>query len=173
VPGLDPTPESRVKKESARFLWQKMNEPGWQKLISTLKPKSTGSNHSTGVITVDAQGNVAAILHSINTIGWGATGIFVDGISIPDSATFQQPVIAKLKPGDRLPDTTNPVIVLKNDFAEKLVDAVIAKGQEIKLLSKMESNAQLGYCVAIQIDQKTGKRVGVAPSVGNGCVAGY
>jgi gamma-glutamyltranspeptidase / glutathione hydrolase len=79
-----------------------------------MKPKNTGSNHSAGVVAVDAQGNVAALLHTINTIFWGATGIFVDGISIPDSATFQQSSIAKLKPGDRLPDTTNPAIVLKN-----------------------------------------------------------
>jgi hypothetical protein len=61
----------------------------------------------------------------------------------------------------------------EGDFAEKLVEAVIAKGQDIKLLSKKESYAQLGYWVAIQIDQKTGKRVGLAPPVGNGCVAGY
>src|SRR5262245_23603745 len=240
VSDLDLTPESRVKKESARILWKKMNEPGWQKMLSAMKPKIPGSNHSAGVVAVDAQGNVAALLHSINTIAWGATGIFVDGISIPDSATFQQPVIAKLKPGDRLPDTTNPLIVLKNgnpylassctgsalhtatlnnlvnvldfdmdpkksidtpyfrgpffgidfsggppvpqvykealvvgDFDEKLVEAVIAKGQEIKLLSKAEATSQLGHLVAIQMDPKTGKRIGVAPPGSNGCVSGY
>jgi len=237
---LDLSPESRMKKESARLLWKKMNEPAWQESFSVLKPKSAGSNHSAGVVAVDAQGNVAALLHSINTLFWGATGIFVDGISIPDSATFQQSEIAKLKPGDRLPETTNPVIVLKNDrpylassctgsalhpttlnnlvnvldfdmgpkrsidtpnfrgpffgtnpgggppasqlykeglaegdFAEKLVEAIIAKGQEIKLLSTMEERAQRGFWVAIQIDPKTGKRVGVAPPVSNGCAAGY
>jgi hypothetical protein len=45
---------------------------------------------------------------------WGSTGIFVDGISIPDSAIDMQTTIAGLKPGNRMPDPTNPLIVLKN-----------------------------------------------------------
>lgn len=232
LPELSLAPESRVKKEGARLLWQKMREPAWQKMLSEMKPKGAGDNHSAEVVTVDAQGNVAAVLHSINTIYWGSTGIFVDGISIPDSASFQQFHIARLKPGDRLPDVANPVIVLKDgkpylassaigaalhsttmnnlvnvldfgmdlkksiytpnllgplvgrplweaealaggDFAENLVQAVIAKGQAIKLLSKNEALAQRGYWVAIQIDAKTGGRTGIAPPGFNGGVAGY
>jgi hypothetical protein len=59
------------------------------------------------------------------------------------------------------------------DFDEKLVEAVIAKGQEIKLLSKTEAWTQLGHWVAIQIDPKTGKRIGVAPPGSNGYVSGH
>src|SRR5262249_33644781 len=232
LPELDLAPESRAKKESARLLWQKMREPAWQKMLSEPKPKSAGDNHSAGVVAVDAQGNVAAVLHSINGTIWGSTGIFVDGISIPDSASIQQGQIANIKPGDRLPEVTDPVIVLKDgkpylasssigsglhqttmnnlvnvldfgmdlkksidtpnfmgplagnslwdvqalaegDFDENLIRAVIAKGQAIKLLSKTEAMAQRGYWVAIQIDAKTSKRVGVAPPGNNGCVAGY
>jgi gamma-glutamyltranspeptidase / glutathione hydrolase len=232
APELDLSLESRVKKETARLLWQKMREPDWQKRFSEFKPMGTGNNHSAGVVTVDARGNVAAVLHSINTLYWGATGIFVDGVSIPDSASFQQAQIAKLKLGDRLPEIADPVIVLKDgkpylassaigsalhsttmnnlvnvldfgmdlkksiytpnlmgplvgrpvwdaealaegDFAENLVQAVIAKGQAIKLLSKAEARAQCGYWVAIQIDMKKGKRVGVAPPGLNGYVAAY
>jgi gamma-glutamyltranspeptidase/glutathione hydrolase len=62
---------------------------------------------------VDEQGNVASLLQSINCVAWGATGIFVDGISIPDSANFQQALIAQVGPGARLPESTNPLIVLK------------------------------------------------------------
>jgi gamma-glutamyltranspeptidase / glutathione hydrolase len=232
LPELDLTPESRVKKESAGLLWRKMGEPAWQKTLSELKPKSEGDNHSAGVVAVDARGDVAAVLHSINSSHYLGGGIFVDGISIPDSASIQQGKIAGVKPGDRLPEVTDPLIVLKDgkpylasscigsglhqttmnnlvnvldfdmdlkksidtpnfmgpfawnslwgaealaegDFDENLVRAVIAKGQAIKLLSKTESMAQRGYWVAIQIDAKTGKRVGVAPSGNNGCVAGY
>jgi gamma-glutamyltranspeptidase / glutathione hydrolase len=115
LPDFDLAPESRVKKESARILWQKMHEPAWEKMLSVLAPKGKADNHSAGVVAVDRKGNMAAVLHTINTMLWGTTGIFVDGISIPDSATFQQLQIAGVKPGDRLPDTTNPVIVLKND----------------------------------------------------------
>src|SRR5215475_2193474 len=115
LPDFDLAPESRVKKESARLLWRKMHEPAWEKMLSVITPNGKSDNHSAGVVAVDGQGNMAAVLHTINTALWGTTGIFVDGVSIPDSAAFQQSKIAGIKPGDRLPDTTNPVIVLKND----------------------------------------------------------
>jgi gamma-glutamyltranspeptidase / glutathione hydrolase len=235
LPDLDPSPESRVKKESAQLLWRKMQEPAWEKMVSTIWPKGKGDNHSAGVVAVDGQGNMAAVLHSINTVLWGTTGIFVDGVSIPDSASFQQSQIAGIKPGGRLPESTNPVIVLRNDkpylassgvgealhqttmsnlvnvldfgmdlkksigtpnfmgpyygsgasvpqmykevlaegeFDENLVKAVIAKGQAIKLLPKHQTVGNSCW-VAIQIDPKTGKRVGVAPPLLNGDVAGY
>jgi gamma-glutamyltranspeptidase/glutathione hydrolase len=76
-------------------------------------PEDPAPHHSAGIVAVDEQGNVACILHSINGILWGATGIFVDGISIPDSAVFQQRAIADVGPGARLPESTNPLIVLK------------------------------------------------------------
>jgi gamma-glutamyltranspeptidase/glutathione hydrolase len=218
-----------------------MHEPAWEKMLSVITPKGKSDNHSAGVVAVDGEGNVAAVLHSINSSGlWGSTGIFVDGVSIPDSAAVQQSQIARIKPGDRLPETTNPVIVLKNDkpylassctgmalhqatmsnlvnvldfgmdlkksidtpnflgpffgmsvdgkppapqlymellaegeFDENLVKAVVAKGQSIKLLPKAQTRSLSGYWVAIQIDPKTGKRVGVAPPLVNGDVVGY
>jgi len=215
-----------------------MHEPAWEKMLSVFAPKGKADNHSAGVVAVDGKGNMAAVLHSINTVLWGGTGIFVDGVSIPDSATFQQLQIARIKPGDRLPDTTNPVIVLKNDkpylgssctgsalhqytmsnlvnvldfgmdlkksvdtpnfmgpyfgspvgggtvpqiymevlaegtFDENLIKAVVAKGQAIKLIPKNQTGGS-GYWVAIQIDPKTGKRVGIAPPSSNGEIAGY
>jgi len=260
LPDFDISPESRVKKDTASLLWRKMHESGWEKMVSTIWPnpskpvffrfrpalpspteKGKAPNHSAGVVAVDGHGNMAAVLHSINTTNaWGTTGIFVDGISIPDSATFQQSQIARMNPGDRLPETTNPVIVLKNEkpylasscvgsglhpitmsnlvnvldfgmdlkksidtpnflgpfygmsldgkppapqmymellaegeFDENLVKAVVAKGQAIKLLPKNQARIQNGYWVAIQIDQKTGKRIGVATPLINGEVSGY
>jgi gamma-glutamyltranspeptidase / glutathione hydrolase len=218
-----------------------MHEPAWEKMFSTIWPKPKTDNHSAGVVSVDAEGNMAAVLHSSNTADvWGTTGIFVDGVSIPDSAAFQQYQIARIKPGDRLPDATDPIIVLKNgkpylassnigtathqntmnnlvnvldfdmdlkksidtpnfmgpffgmsvdgkppvpqlymellaegEFDENLVKAVVAKGQSIKLLPKAQTRSLCGYWVAIQIDPKTGKRVGVAPPLVNGDVVGY
>ncbi|MDX1501249.1 MAG: gamma-glutamyltransferase [Thermoanaerobaculia bacterium] len=69
--------------------------------------------HSDGVIAVDAEGNVATVVHTINTDAWGSTGIFVDGVSIPDSAWFQQQRIADTGPGNRLPEPSNPLIVTR------------------------------------------------------------
>ncbi|HEU0173336.1 MAG TPA: gamma-glutamyltransferase [Blastocatellia bacterium] len=238
LPDLDIAPESRVKKESAKLLWRKMHEPAWEKMLSVFAPKGKAGSHSAGVVVVDGQGNMAAVNHTINAVLWGSTGIFVDGVSIPDSAASEQSKMARIKPGDRLPETTNPVIVLKNDkpylasssvgyallqttmsnlvnvldfgmdlkksidtpnflgfylgnfigggpvpqiymevlaegeFDESLVKAVIAKGQAIKLLPKPQTGG-FGYWVAIQIDPKTGKRIGVSPPLLNGEVAGY
>src|SRR5262245_54096267 len=64
LPDLDLAPESRVKKESARLLWRKMHEPAWEKLLSVVTPKGKSDNHSAGVVVVDRQGNMAAVLHS-------------------------------------------------------------------------------------------------------------
>jgi hypothetical protein len=82
-----------------------------------------------------------------------------------DTPNFMGPILG----GDQWDKEALP----EGAFAENLVQAVVAKGQAIKLLSKMELLAQRGYWVAIQIDTKTGKRVGVAPLGANGCVAGY
>jgi gamma-glutamyltranspeptidase/glutathione hydrolase len=70
--------------------------------------------HSDAVVVVDGDGNVAALLHSSNAIGFGESGIYIDGVSIPDSATFQQVALSYTEPGDRLANPTTPLIVLEN-----------------------------------------------------------
>jgi gamma-glutamyltranspeptidase/glutathione hydrolase len=73
-----------------------------------------GSGHSDAVVAVDAEGNVAALLHTINTGTWGRTGIVIDGVSIADAASFQQGAVARAGPGGHIADPTNPLIVLRN-----------------------------------------------------------
>ena len=68
--------------------------------------------HSDAVVVIDRWGNVAAVVHSINTVTWGTTGIVVDGIPISDAAGFQQTQLAGVKPGDPLPQPEAPVIVM-------------------------------------------------------------
>lgn len=62
---------------------------------------------------MDRWGNVAAVTHSINTALWGKTGIFVGGISIPDSAAFQQEAMKEAGPGNRLPELMSPLIITR------------------------------------------------------------
>ena len=81
------------------------------KFYLTRAPKG---GHSDGVVAVDRFGNVAAVVHTINTTSWGETGMFVDGVSIPDAACFQQQQIAVAGPGNRLPDPTSPLLVFKD-----------------------------------------------------------
>ncbi len=109
--GMDLSPQGRLKPETAVRLW-KLLEGGH--IPSIPAPRTQGPAHSDAIVAVDERGNVAAVTHTINTVNWGSTGIFVGGFSIPDAASFQQPVIASLKPGSRLPDATSPGLALKD-----------------------------------------------------------
>jgi len=53
--------------------------------------------------------------HSINTEIWGESGLFIDGVSIPDSGSFQQYDILQSGPGKRVSDPMCPGIVFKNN----------------------------------------------------------
>ena len=111
APDLDLSLESRATKETAAALWQKM-EKG--ELRYTNIPQEQMPTHSDGVVAIDAYGNIAALLHSSNTIVWGETGIFVDGISISDIGKYSQQRIYDTGPGKRLPAGVNPTIVFEN-----------------------------------------------------------
>ncbi len=128
-PKLEPAPGSLLSKDAARAAWATLSGPGWKSLDSTLRARSATENsevvegilksvrrppsHSDAVVAVDSAGNMVALVHTINTVTWGTTGIFVDGISIPDAATFQQLSIKAVGPGNRVPEQTNPLLVLK------------------------------------------------------------
>jgi gamma-glutamyltranspeptidase/glutathione hydrolase len=116
-------PGALLDKAKARQMWQLINSPAWEQFMAaaTAAPATPANRpgHSDAVIVVDAQGNIAALTHSINTVTWGTTGIVVDGITIPDAASFQQVWLkAAIKadgPGARFPiKTIIPIIVLKD-----------------------------------------------------------
>jgi gamma-glutamyltranspeptidase / glutathione hydrolase len=109
--GMDFSPASRLQQHTADALWRQMQSRGFPEISA---PSHKTNAHTDVVVAVDARGNVAALVHSINTVNFGATGIFVHGISVPDSASFQQWEIAQLLPGARLPATIAPGIALKN-----------------------------------------------------------
>jgi gamma-glutamyltranspeptidase/glutathione hydrolase len=130
---LDLSPQARLKQSSADRLWSVMQTGA---MPTVLVPKVVTTAHSDAVVAVDGDGNVAAVVHSINTVTWGSTGIFVAGISIPDSASFQQALIASLPPGSRLPDNTNPGIALKNGKAA-LGFSAIGSGLNVRSLAAL------------------------------------
>jgi gamma-glutamyltranspeptidase/glutathione hydrolase len=131
--GFDLTPQARLKPETAEKLW-KLLEAGHMPSIPA--PRTTQTAHSDAVVAVDAAGNMAAVVHTVNTVNWGSTGIFVGGISIPDSAAFQQPAIAALAPGSRLPDFTNPGVVLR-DGKPALTFSGIGTGVDVRTLGAL------------------------------------
>ena len=104
--GADFTTERRLTPEHAEALWAFM-EAGMP--FGAWAPASPG--HSDDVVAIDADGNIAAITHSINAVLWGKTAIVVDGITIGDPASFQQQQIARIGPGSRLPAPTETGIL--------------------------------------------------------------
>lgn len=106
---IDLSPDARQQAGTSDALWSALQE-GKVPMVKAIP----ATEHTDAIVAVDAMGNVAAVVHSINTVNWGSTGLFIDGVSIPDSASFQQRVIASLPPGGRLPAEVNPGMVLKD-----------------------------------------------------------
>ena len=129
--GADLSLQSRSKPETTAKIFEAMQNGNFVFAQAPKKPDLPTSDnapkHSDAVVVVDQYGNICSIVHTINAVMWGKTGIFVDGVSVNDSASFQQAQIAQLQPGSRLPDPTNPTIVLN------------AKGQPILASSAMGS----------------------------------
>ena len=228
---IDLSPESRLTKETARRLWARMQEPAWTHLNEQAVGWTNGPGHSDAVVAVDEEGNVAAVLHTINTGLWGTTGINIDGVPITDAAKFQQLTMREAGPGNRLADPTDPLIVLRDGrpvlasssigvglhevtlqsvlnvldfgmdpktagdtaqflrphgmlsettkqaipegkFADDLVAAVRAKGQDLEIVPAGNSSWR-GYWVGIRIDPLTGKLQGGTTRFFNGRALGY
>lgn len=85
-----------------------------QMQLVTGSARPVESTHTAPVVVVDAQGNVASVVATINIGGWGQLALFVDGVSIPDPARFLQASLAKQGPGARLPDFATPILVLRD-----------------------------------------------------------
>jgi gamma-glutamyltranspeptidase/glutathione hydrolase len=103
--GLSSKPEDRITKSYAKALGSALGQiPNGE--------QDQGAHHSDSVVVVDRWGNVAALVHSINTMPWGTTGIVVGGIPISDAAGFQQARLAGIMPGDPVPQDEAPVIAM-------------------------------------------------------------
>jgi gamma-glutamyltranspeptidase / glutathione hydrolase len=111
-PGIDFSPENRVRADHARELWARMAAGArpYEWVPGEIR-------HSDDVVAIDAEGNIAALTQTINCVYWGKTAIVVDGVSIGDPASYQQAQMAKLKPGERLPAPTEQGILFKDGKA--------------------------------------------------------
>ncbi len=113
------TPADRVTRAAASENWARVQRRGWEmelfaETAGAASQPSSAPSHSDGVVAIDAEGNAIAICHTSNTMLWGTTGIRVEGVSVPDSASFQQAMMARVGPGARLPNATNPVVAMRD-----------------------------------------------------------
>lgn len=107
--------EARANKENARLIWAAIESGEWPQIEQYIAVRGNSvPGHSEAIITMDREGNVAVICHTINTDNWGNSGIFVDGVSVPGAASEQQVWVDKVGPGSYLPDTTNPILVMRD-----------------------------------------------------------
>ena len=150
-PGLDPSPASRLSPETTKHIAAILRNRNWFTNALNGIPAAT-PNHSSNVVAVDEQGNVAALLHSCNCELWGTTGIFVDGISIPDPGVWQQAAISRTEPGGRLPDPTNPVIVLK-DKRPVLAASAIGRGLREVMFQNLINVLDLGMDPQVAVNR--------------------
>jgi gamma-glutamyltranspeptidase/glutathione hydrolase len=70
-------------------------------------------HHSDAVVVVDRWGDVAALVHTNNSLMWGDTGIVVDGVPIPSAAGLNAPRLATITPGEHVPGDMAPVIAVR------------------------------------------------------------
>jgi gamma-glutamyltranspeptidase/glutathione hydrolase len=117
-PGRDFSPASMLDVDTARFFWSLIASGEWDRLERRLRGVSAASlgapAHSDAVAAIDPMGNAAAVSHTINTVDWGTTGIFVDGVSIPDSGAFRQYEMSRRGPGQHLSDPMAPLVIVKD-----------------------------------------------------------
>jgi len=100
---------------------------------------------------VDQWGNMAVVGHTINTGLWGNTGIFVDGISIPDPAGAQQHEMARVGPGNRLPNGMNPTLFLRDGKAV-LGCSAVGGGLHYKTLQSLSCVLDFGMDPQSSVD---------------------
>jgi gamma-glutamyltranspeptidase/glutathione hydrolase len=141
--GLDLSPPSRIHRETSAAIWKQMREGKWPFATGVQGVRGDRPAHSDGIVAVDRRGNVAAVTHSINTTLWGDTGLFVGGVSIPDSAAFQQAAMEEVGPGKRLPDPMCPLIVLR-DGKPVLASSAIGGGLHQRTLQVLSSVLDYG-----------------------------
>ncbi len=108
--GLSLDPAARTTPAYARALAAALGE-----LPHDDSAPSSPPPHSAAVVAIDADGNIAVLAHTINTMPWGSTGIVVGGIPISDAAGFQQRTLAALAPGARVPAGMAPLIAFRGD----------------------------------------------------------
>jgi gamma-glutamyltranspeptidase/glutathione hydrolase len=86
-------------------IWSKVTDPKKQAPF----PSDTG-NHSCSPVVIDKDGNIAAGVHTINSLPWGDFGLIADGVSLNSAHS----VALDAPPGERAIDGLNPVLVLKD-----------------------------------------------------------
>ena len=112
---LDVSLAAMAKPETASAILARIKAPDWNdKVRAVIGEAAKRMEHSDSLAATDPDGNMVAMIHSINTLAWGTGGFFVDGVSVADSGGGNRFYIQKVGFGKRLYDGTNPLIITRN-----------------------------------------------------------
>jgi gamma-glutamyltranspeptidase/glutathione hydrolase len=106
--GLASTPADRLTPHYAQIVVPYLSQ------LSGYGESQVEGHHSAAVVAVDRWGNVAALVHSINSTVFGGTGIVVQGVPLSGAGGIYQPRLATTRAGSRLPGDMAPVIVIQD-----------------------------------------------------------
>jgi gamma-glutamyltranspeptidase/glutathione hydrolase len=106
--GFKPGCAARLTPAYGRALAPRMAE-----VLSTPVVPVEPGHHSASVVVVDKFGNVAVLVHSINAVTWGDTGIVVGGIPVSNAGGLYKGRMTGLGPDRKIPSDMAPVIALR------------------------------------------------------------
>lgn len=145
LPGRPLTDSARLTPEHAAALWPVLDAG------RVPVPWAQPPRHSDDVVVIDAEGNMAAITHSINCVYWGKTAINIDGISIGDPGSYQQAAIARAGAGRPLPDPTETGLLFR-DGEPVLAFASMGSGLHQRTFQALTGIMHFGMSVDAAID---------------------
>jgi gamma-glutamyltranspeptidase/glutathione hydrolase len=138
-PGTTPD-EDWLDKAKGREIWAQVKAGTFPLPPSSggAVPTASSPGHSAAVVAVDHWGNIAVVAHSSNSSQM--TGLIVDGVPIPDAASFQQGNILRAGPGHRLWAGILPMIALREGRPYAAVCGCVGGGlsqEGVKVLVNM------------------------------------
>jgi len=113
-PGVTLDHAARVDPAQGALMADYVDDGTFAEFAELLGLGVSSVSHSDAIVVVDRAGNAVALTHTINTTLWGDTGIFVDGVSVPDSASFQQDLLDEVAPGGKVPTPLNCLVALRD-----------------------------------------------------------
>ena len=129
---------SLSSKQTAAALWLQIKAPDWETRVNAALTPPETSEHSDAVLAADRFGNIVALTHTINALPWGESGYFVDGVSVADAMFANRAMAQRLKVGARMPDLTNPLLVMKSGKPVAASAAIGRALHEITLQSLLD-----------------------------------
>jgi gamma-glutamyltranspeptidase/glutathione hydrolase len=125
-------PKDRLAPDYARTI-----APHIDTLLSGQANPPLAGSHSQSVVVVDRFGNVAAMVHTHNSILWNETGLVVQGVPLPEPTAVNQTRFSIDPPGGRVSGSMAPMIALRGGRPAAAVASIGSSlmGETVRLMA--------------------------------------